>query len=276
MKNWFDFCFENPEKINPNHSALYFFIISHCNRLGWKSKFGLPTTMTMEAIGIKSYNTFIKNFKELSDFGFIFIVEKSKNQYSSNIIALSKYDKALDKALDKATVKHLTKQSESTQQSISSIDILINNDTNLPITNDILLEKETKDIKKGKSLNLNPKIKDIEERRKEFNESLKPFFDQYGFQMMESFYNYWAELTMDKKKMRFEIQKTWETNLRLATWSKNNIKFNNNATKQPISSETGNRKLTIDEQIAKRQSDFERRLNESIENIPNGDDTERY
>ncbi len=94
----------------------------------------------------------------------------------------------------------------------------------------ILLEKETKDIKKGKSLSLNPKIKDIEERRKDFNESLKPFFVQYGFQMMESFYNYWAELTMDKKKMRFEIQKTWETNLRLATWSKNNIKFNNNGT----------------------------------------------
>lgn len=42
-RKWFDWCFENPEKINPNHSAMYFFIIEHCNRLGWKDKFGLPT-----------------------------------------------------------------------------------------------------------------------------------------------------------------------------------------------------------------------------------------
>lgn len=30
------------------------------------------------------------------------MIERSKNQYSSNIIALSDFDKALDKALDKA------------------------------------------------------------------------------------------------------------------------------------------------------------------------------
>lgn len=135
MKGWFDFCYENPEKINPNHSALYFFILSHCNRLGWKKKFGLPTTMAKEAIGIKSYNTYIKCLYDLVDFDFIKMVEKSKNQYSTNIIALSKFDKALDKALDKASVKHLTKQSESTVQSkcsiiIPSTNILINQFTN--------------------------------------------------------------------------------------------------------------------------------------------------
>ena len=121
-RKWFDFCFENPEKISPNHSALYFFCIEHCNRLGWKEKFGLPTTMAKEAIGIRSYNTYIKTLSDLVDWGFILLVEKSKNQFSSNIIALSNFDKALDKALDKAMIKHTTKQVQSTQQSISSID----------------------------------------------------------------------------------------------------------------------------------------------------------
>lgn len=121
-RSWFDFCFENPEKIKPNHTALYFFAIEHCNRLGWKEKFGFPTTMAMEAVGIKSYNTFINTLKDLVDFGFIIMIEKSKNQYSANIIALSKFNKALDKALDKALIKHGTKQSESTEQSIDSID----------------------------------------------------------------------------------------------------------------------------------------------------------
>jgi hypothetical protein len=51
------------------------------------------------------------------------MIEKSKNQYSSNIIALSNFNKALDKALDKALIKHTTKQRES----IDSIDKQYNN-----------------------------------------------------------------------------------------------------------------------------------------------------
>jgi hypothetical protein len=115
---WFDWCFENPERINPNHSALYFFCIEHCNRLGWKDKFGLPTTMAKEAIGIKNYRTYINTLNDLVDFGFIKMVEKSKNQYSANIVALVQNTKALTKALDKALIKHSTKQG----QSIDSID----------------------------------------------------------------------------------------------------------------------------------------------------------
>ncbi len=119
---WFDFCYENPEKIKPNHTALYFFIIEHCNRLGWKEKFGLPTTMAKEAIGIKSYNTYINTLRDIVDWKFIKMIEISKNQYSANIIALSNFNKPLGKALDKALIKHGSKQSESTSESIDSVD----------------------------------------------------------------------------------------------------------------------------------------------------------
>ena len=142
-RDWFDFCFENPERIKPNHTALYFFCIEHCNRLGWKDKFGLPTTMAKEAIGIHSYNTFIQTLNDLIEFGFIKLIEKSTNQYSSNIIALSKFNKAHNKALDKASIKHMTKHSESTVQSKCSINKQI---TNKPINN----EQEEKE----KELNL--------------------------------------------------------------------------------------------------------------------------
>ena len=70
-RKWFDFCFDNPEKIKPNHTALYFFCIEHCNRLGWKEKFGLSSSMAKEAIGIRSYNTYIKTLRDLVDFGFL-------------------------------------------------------------------------------------------------------------------------------------------------------------------------------------------------------------
>lgn len=129
LRDFWDFAFENPEKISPNHCALYCFIINHSNRLGRKKKLGLPTEMTKEAIGIKSYNTYINTLTDLIDWGFIELLQKSKNQYSSNIIALSNFDKALDKALDKAMLMQVQKQSkstsESTSESNSSIDELI-------------------------------------------------------------------------------------------------------------------------------------------------------
>lgn len=136
-RKWFDWSFENPEKISPNHCALYFFAIEHCNRLGWREKFGFPTEMAKDAIGIKSYNTYIKTLNDLVEWGFIIMIERSKNQYSSNIIALSNFNKALDKALDKAIVKHVTKQGESTSESICSINkpITIKPITNKPINN---------------------------------------------------------------------------------------------------------------------------------------------
>lgn len=112
-RTWFDWCFENPEKISPNHSAMYFFIIEHCNRLGWKSKFGLPMEMTKDAIGIKNYRTYTKTFNDLVEWGFIEVVQKSKNQYSSCIIAIVKNTKARAKALDKAMQTHSQKQGES-------------------------------------------------------------------------------------------------------------------------------------------------------------------
>ena len=165
-RKFWDFAFENPDKIKPNHGAMYFFAIEHCNRLGWKEKFGFPTVMAMEAIGIKSYNTFINTLKDLVEYGFIEMIEKSKNQYSSNIIALSNFNEAHIKALDKALMKHGTKQSESTEQStgesIDSINKQIYNNTNLPINNNI--EREIQEFP-------NEQISGQEEVEQEF---LKP------------------------------------------------------------------------------------------------------
>ena len=104
-RNWFNWCFENPEKISPNHTALYFYCIDLCNRLGWKEKFGLPTNVAKETIGIKSYNTYINTLNNLINWGFIIMIQKSTNQHTSNIVALSNFNKALDRPLDKANVK---------------------------------------------------------------------------------------------------------------------------------------------------------------------------
>ena len=138
-RNWFDWCFDNPEKIKPVHTAIYFFSIEHCNRLGWMPKFGLPTEMVKSAIGIHSYNTYINALNDLVEWGFIKMIQKSKNQYSSNIIALSNFDKATTKALDKAMIKHSTKQGES----IDSINKQINKEQENKETSDFDLAFES-------------------------------------------------------------------------------------------------------------------------------------
>ena len=131
-RNWSDWCYEHPELITPNHSAIYFFAIEHCNRLGWKEKFGMPTQMTMEAIGIKNWRTYSKAFNELVEWGFFKVIEKSRNQYSATVIAIVKNTKANTKALTKATQKHLQKQSSSKGNSTVVIDKPINYITKEP------------------------------------------------------------------------------------------------------------------------------------------------
>lgn len=128
-RSWFDFCFENPEKVSPNHTAIFFFAIEHCNRMGWATKFGFPTQMAMNAIGIKKHQTYIKYFNELVEWGFLLLVQKSQNQWSANIISIglgcTKNGKALGKAISKHAAKQTEKQlagnGQSTGQSNSSI-----------------------------------------------------------------------------------------------------------------------------------------------------------
>jgi len=111
---FWDFAFENTGKIKPIHIAIFFFAMEHCNRLGWKKNFGLPTSMVLDAITVKSYSVYKSAFDDLVEYGFFEVVQYSKNQYSSNIIALKENDKANTKALDKALVKHTSKQRQST------------------------------------------------------------------------------------------------------------------------------------------------------------------
>jgi len=123
---FWNFTFENPEKVKVHHVAIYFFAIEHCNRLGWKKKFGFPTSMVLDAIGMRSYSSYKKYFDDLVEWGLFTVHEYSKNQYSSNIIELSYNDKAQGKAqgkaLDKARAKHSAKHEQSTDQSIVTID----------------------------------------------------------------------------------------------------------------------------------------------------------
>ena len=139
---WFDFSFVNPGKVKPVHTAIYFFAIERCNRLGWKEAFSFPTDLAMEALGIKNYKTYIRALQDLVDWGFIGWIQKSSNQYTANVIALVKNTKAPSKALDKAMSQQCTKQ----VQSIASINKQLNHK---PINHKTFLKKPLLKIEKN-------------------------------------------------------------------------------------------------------------------------------
>jgi hypothetical protein len=78
--------------------------------------------MTKDAIGISNYRTYSNTLSDLIEWWFIKEIQKSKNQYSSTIIAIVENTKANTKALDKALHKHIQKQSISTVYSTVCID----------------------------------------------------------------------------------------------------------------------------------------------------------
>lgn len=65
--------------------------------------------------------------------------------------------------------------------------------------------------------------KDIKDRKLKFSESLKPFLEVYGKEMLNDFYKYWTEPNKSKTKFRMESQKFWDLKKRLSTWDKNNF-----------------------------------------------------
>lgn len=69
-----------------------------------------------------------------------------------------------------------------------------------------------------------------EKRRQKFYNSLVPYVQQYGKQMIREFYDYWSEQNKSRTKMRFEMERTWELSRRLVTWAANEEKFRKKTT----------------------------------------------
>nr|DAM56836.1 MAG TPA: DNA polymerase [Caudoviricetes sp.] len=61
----------------------------------------------------------------------------------------------------------------------------------------------------------------IEQRKSNFCNVLIPFIAKYGKETIRQFYDYWSEPDTSKKKMRFELQSTWDLPYRLERWAAN-------------------------------------------------------
>lgn len=115
-RKWFDFAFENTERVTSSHTALYLFLCEINNRLGWSESFQITAGECMAGMSCKSYNTYKKCLDNLIEFGFVKLIRKSMNQYQCNIIGLSNFDNTQYKSLAKALMNHLTDHLPITEQ----------------------------------------------------------------------------------------------------------------------------------------------------------------
>lgn len=151
-RKWFDYAFENKEA-KVYHTALYTWIVELNNRLGWKQEFGLPTNDTMEGLSIGNKNTYLNTLRDLRDWGFIEIVQESKNQFKSCVIKLCRAENdtaqrtALDTALTQHDTRHCYDTVHDTVHGIDTIDKQRNKETKKQRNNKENLTKENSDLK---------------------------------------------------------------------------------------------------------------------------------
>jgi hypothetical protein len=67
--------------------------------------------------------------------------------------------------------------------------------------------------------------KSIEERLTAFRTSLIPYVEEFGRELVRDFYDYWREVNGSGKKMRFEMEKVFNIDMRIKRWERNNKKF---------------------------------------------------
>jgi hypothetical protein len=91
------------------------------------------------------------------------------------------------------------------------------NATALPTVSDPNAIREEK-RREEKNINVVAPAPTVQEKAILFQETLKPFADTYGTELLNNFAAYWTEPSKSGKKLRFEDEKFFDTSRRLATW----------------------------------------------------------
>ena len=91
------------------------------------------------------------------------------------------------------------------------------------------LDKEVQDKDEIPSLSPARVRKTLQVRKEMFWNELLQYEGKYDRQMLLAFYYYWAEKVTGRRKMKMEVMTSWDTEYRLAAWSKRSFNKNDEA-----------------------------------------------
>lgn len=64
--------------------------------------------------------------------------------------------------------------------------------------------------------------------QEEFYDHLKSFVGEFSKETLREFYDYWSEPNKSETKIKWQLEKTWDTKKRLERWERNKSKFKQN------------------------------------------------
>lgn len=214
---------------NGNESRLYFYLLKLSNSLYWKNPLTNADGYTAATVGI-SINTLKTARNRLQQAGLIRFKPGGNGSRDKCIYELIEAAKILNKVSNSDTLssESLTPYPQPNQRKADDIN------KQKP--------KETKPKDKGEASS--PQSKTVEEKKllldkraTAFGLTLKSFEEEYTRPLLNEFYKYWIEPNQSLTKMRFEMERTWDTKRRLDHWRRMGDKFDH---KKPTS-ESGNK-----------------------------------
>ena len=104
------------------------------------------------------------------------------------------------------------------KQSESIATPLISDSESIALREDKIREDE---IKEDSVVAPQPPKKSISDLEKEFYDMLLPFVEKFGKEMCRKFFNHWSEPNKSKTKLKWQMEKTWDTQKRLLKWESN-------------------------------------------------------
>lgn len=210
------------DPLKPNDICLYFFILDECNKRDWPDAIELPNGRILFETGL-SERALVESRNRLQQKGFI-TFESGSRRSKSPTYCLQYEGKKVGKKVGKTVGKTEGKTGGKTGGKTPSRDNNVRGDS---INKTKTKDKETTPdgvVKKDAA------IAATLSRKKQFYQSLVPYVEKYGKEMIREFFDYWTETNKSRTKMRFEQQPTWETALRLATWANRDKNFKSNGT----------------------------------------------
>ena len=114
--------------------------------------------------------------------------------------------------------QNVSEKKQDASKTLTNENVNVNVNVNENVNVDVLLKKETKTKKS------------LEERKLDFKCMVVDVMhtEKIDPNIVKEFFEYWTEPNQSKTKLRFELEKTYDISRRIATWMKNNEKFNSN------------------------------------------------
>ena len=210
---------------------MYFYLLKQCDLGNWTNPFKLPTKKC--EVELDFTRKTISNVRNsLQQKGFInFKPSKVRGEVAEyEIIGLNAFITETQSGTQTETQSGTQTETQSGTQTETQSGT--QTETQKEKNKECLPHTPTKENKKEslvEKVELSLFTSRAQSRRDDFLRSLQPYVSRYGQKLVDDFAAYWTYMNKDDTRMRFEKEPKFSIAGRLATWSKNELRYKGNS-----------------------------------------------